>query len=337
MEDLRIGILGAAAIAPWAVVTPAAELPGVVVHSVASRDRGRAAAFAAKHDIPRVAHDYDALLRDPDVDAVYIALPNSLHGAWTVRALNAAKHVLCEKPFTSNATEAEYVASVAAASDRVVMEAFHYRYHPLARRAVEVVASGELGEVRRLSASFCYPLPPGRNIRWQRELGGGALMDAGCYAVHFLRSVMAQEPTVRQARAKLGRPGVDRLLRGTLEFPSGAVAEVTTSLWSAHVLSSGLTVQGTRGTLRVVSPLHPQAFHRFVVRTQRSRRVERFPKRSTYGYQLEAFRDAVRTGAPVLTGPADAVRNMTVIDALYRAAGLEPRSPWTSPGPVDAH
>jgi predicted dehydrogenase len=331
MEELRIGILGAAAIAPWAVIAPAAEVEGVVVHAVASRDRNRAAAFAAKHHVPRVAHDYDALLADPDIHAVYIALPNALHGLWTTRAIAAGKHVLCEKPFTANATEAERVASVAAASDRVVMEAFHYRYHPLARRAVEVVASGELGEVRRLSASFCYPLPPGRNIRWQRDLGGGALMDAGCYPVHFVRSVMGEEPTVVSAHAKQGRPGVDRLLRGMLRFPSGAVAEVTASLWSTHVLSSGLTVEGSRGTMRVVSPLHPQAFHRFSVQTPDSRRTERFPKRSTYSYQLEAFRDAVQTGAPVITGPADAVHNMTVIDALYRAAGLEPRAPWAPP------
>jgi len=327
MRDLRIGILGAAAIAPWAVIRPAAELTGVTVHSVAARDRARAAAFAAKHDVPRVAHDYDALLRDPDVDAVYIALPNSLHGAWTVRALAAGKHVLCEKPFTANADEARRVASVAAASGRVAMEAFHYRYHPLARRAIEVVASGELGEVRRLSASFCYPLPPGGNIRWQRELGGGALMDAGCYPVHFVRSVMGAEPTVVAAEAKQGRPGVDRFLSATLRFPSGAVAEVTASLWSARLLSSGLTVEGTRGRLQVVSPLHPQLFHRFAVCTPDYRRVERFGKRSTYSYQLEAFRDAVRAGRPVLTGVADAVGNMTVIDALYRAAGLEPRSP----------
>jgi predicted dehydrogenase len=332
VEQVRIGILGAASIAPWAVIRPGVDADGVAVHSVAARDQGRAAAFAAKHGVQRVAADYDALLADPDVDAVYIALPNALHGAWTMRALAAGKHVLCEKPFTANAVEAERVAAAAASSGLVVMEAFHYRYHPLARRAVEVVASGELGDVLRLSASFCYPLPPGRDIRWQRELAGGALMDAGCYPVHFVRSVMVEEPTVVSATAKQGRPGVDRYLRGNLRFPSGATATVTASLWSARVLSSALTVEGTRGTLRVVSPLHPQAFHRFSVRTPDSRRTERFPKRPTFSYQLAAFRDAVRTGAPVLTGPEDAVRNMRVIDALYRAAGLEPRQPLALPG-----
>jgi predicted dehydrogenase len=172
MGDLRIGILGAAAIAPSAVIRPSTEVAGVVVQSVASRDRDRAEALAAKRGIPRVTHDYDALLGDPDLDAVHIALPNSLHGAWTVPALSARKHVLCEKPFTANAAEAERVAVAVAATDRIVMEAFHRRYRPLARRAVEVWPA---------SWARCVGCPPRSAIRCHPAgtSGGSASSAAG--------------------------------------------------------------------------------------------------------------------------------------------------------------
>ena len=176
---LRIGILGAAAIAPAAIVRPARETPGVEVLAVAARDPARAASFASRHGIDRVHGSYDALLADPEIDAVYIPLPNGLHGAWTRKAIDAGKHVLCEKPFTANATEAAEVAELADSSDRVVMEAFHWRYHPLMQRLIDLVASGDLGEITTLDAGFCFPLLKPHDIRWSRALAGGSLMDAG--------------------------------------------------------------------------------------------------------------------------------------------------------------
>src|SRR5205823_14173805 len=131
VTDLRFGVLGAARIAPLAIVKPARQVDGVVVSAIAARDPERAKEFASKHGIPKVHTSYDALVDDPDIDAVYIPLPNGLHAQWTLRAIAAGKHVLCEKPFTANAAEAEQVADAAEASDVVVMEAFHYRYHPL--------------------------------------------------------------------------------------------------------------------------------------------------------------------------------------------------------------
>src|SRR5262249_55558375 len=147
----------------------------------------RAKEFAARHRIPRSYGGYPELLADPDVDAVYIPLPNGLHGRWTLAALAAGKHVLCEKPFTANAGEALRVAEAAARTDQVVMEAFHYRYHPLAARMAAIVSSGELGTLREIRTAVCFPLPRFGDIRYQWDLAGGALMDAGCYAVHMAR------------------------------------------------------------------------------------------------------------------------------------------------------
>jgi predicted dehydrogenase len=320
---LRIGTLGAARITPAALVRPARQIDGVEVVAVAARDRGRADAFSRKHGIGRVHDSYDALVADPEVDAIYNPLPNGLHGRWTIAALEAGKHVLCEKPFTANATEAEEVAAVAERCDRVVMEAFHYRYHPLAERLRAVVAD-ELGAVRTIETSMCFPLPRFADIRYQFDLAGGALMDAGCYAVHLAR-VLGGEPEVLAATALRRDPDVDRAMAATVRFPSGAEGRITCSMWSRTLLRIGTRVTGEDGEVRVLNPYAPHLFHRFVVRTGGRRQVERFPRRPTYSYQLEAFRDAVVEGAPILTGTDDAIANMRVIDAIYRAAGMRPR------------
>src|SRR5690242_9517252 len=171
---LRIGTLGAARITPNALIRPAREVHGVEVTAVAARDRSKAHAFATKHNIPRVLDSYDQLIADPDIDAIYNPLPNGLHGHYTIAALEAGKHVLCEKPFTANAEEAEAVAAVAAKHPELVtMEAFHWRYHPLAERINAVVASGELGPVRNIETFMCIPLPLPNDIRFDPKLAGG--------------------------------------------------------------------------------------------------------------------------------------------------------------------
>jgi predicted dehydrogenase len=326
--SLRIGILGAARIAPVALVKPASASSEVDVVAVAARSLDRAQAFAAKHDIPRAHSSYEALLADPDVDAVYNPLPNGLHGRWTRAALEAGKHVLCEKPFTANAAEAREIADLAAASDRVVMEAFHYRYHPLALRAEEIIASGELGALQRVETALSFPLPKFSDIRYDYDLAGGATMDAGCYAVHMARTFGGGEtPSVVSASAKLRSSRVDRAMTAELRYPSGHTGRVTCSLWSSSVLKISAKVTGSKGSISVVNPLAPQAYHRFTVRIGDTRRVEKFPRRATYAYQLDAFAAAVLRGEPVKTSPADAVETMTVIDEIYRAAGLPLREP----------
>jgi predicted dehydrogenase len=333
MEPLRIGTLGAAKITPGALTKPAREVPEVEVVAVAARDRARAERLARKRGIPTVHDSYEALLADPGVDAVYNPLPNGLHGRWTLAALDAGKHVLCEKPFTANADEAEKVAAAAASSGLVVMEAFHYRYHPLIARVLEILRGGELGSLRRVDTRMCFPLPFPHDIRYQLDLAGGATMDAGCYAIHQARTLAGIEPTVTDAQAKCSSPGVDRWLRAELRFSDELTGSVESALMSSRLISLSARVEGERGTLAVTNLTTPQYFHRLVVRDRdpatgaERRRKEHVQGGPTYVYQLRAFAAAVREGAPFPTTPADAVANMKVIDAAYRAAGLEPRQP----------
>src|SRR3569833_883159 len=326
--SLRIGILGAARIAPAALVKPASSSSEVDVVAIAARSLERAQTFAARHGIPRTHSSYEALLAEPDIDAVYNPLPNGLHGRWTRAALEAGKHVLCEKPFTANAAEAREIARVAEASGRVVMEAFHYRYHPLALRVEELVASGELGTLERVETALSFPLPKFSDIRYDYALAGGATMDAGCYAVHMARTFGGGEtPSVVSASAKLRSSRVDRAMTAELKFPSGHTGRVECSMWSSSLLKISAKVIGSRGSISVVNPLMPQAYHRFSVRIGGARRTEKFPRRATYAYQLDAFAAAVLRSEQVKTSPADAIETLTVIDYFYRAAGLPLRDP----------
>jgi predicted dehydrogenase len=325
MEVVRIGVLGAARITPAAVIKPGRKNPRVEVVAVAARDRARAEKFATKHGVPKVVDDYDALIASPDIDAVYNPLPNGLHARWTSAALEAGKHVLCEKPFTANAVEAEQVAGVAERTGLVVMEAFHWRYHPLAQRMVEIVRSGELGTLRHVSMSLSFPLPVFSDIRYQYDLGGGALMDAGCYTVHIVRTLGGEEPEVVNAQAKLHSPDVDRAMRAELRFPSGHTGTISCSMWSSSLLRLHAVAVGDRGEMRVFNPTTPQLLHRLKVTAGGTSRVERFPRRPTYEYQLDAFAAAVLDGQDTLTPPSDSIANMRVIDSIYRAAGMKPR------------
>jgi predicted dehydrogenase len=317
--------LGAARIAPAALLGPARTCGDALVAAVAARDRSRAELFAARHSIPRVYDSYRDLVEAPDLDAVYIPLPNGLHAEWTMAALAGGKHVICEKPFTANAREAQQVADAAAASDRIVMEAFHWRYHPLAARMMDLVTGGELGEVRRIDAALVIPLPKWSDIRWQLDLAGGSLMDVGCYPIHMVRTLAGAEPTVISAAAKERTPGVDRWIRAEFSFSDGRTGRITAGMWSSTLFRSHIRVIGERGVLTVINPLAPHVFNLILVRHGRRTRWERVRGRATYEYQLEAFVAAIREGGTVLTGPPDSVANMKTIDAIYRAAGLQPR------------
>ncbi|MGO9655555.1 Gfo/Idh/MocA family protein [Mycobacterium sp.] len=324
---MQISVLGAARIAPTALIKPAKTNADVVVAAVAARDVSRARAFAVKHGIARVHDSYEALIADPDLDAVYNPLPNGLHGRWTRAALAAGKHVLCEKPFTANAAEAREIAELAAKSDRVVMEAFHYRYHPLALRIEEIIASGELGKLQRVEAALCFPLPNSSDIRYNYSLAGGATMDAGCYAVHMVRTFGGSTPEVVSAQPKLRDPRVDRAMTAEVRFAEGHTGRIRCSMWSPRLLEISAHVVGDQGELHALNPVLPQLYHRLSVRSSTGKRVERFPRRASYAYQLDAFAAAVLRGEPVKTTPEDAIENMTVVDAIYRTAGLPLREP----------
>ncbi len=333
-KPLRIGILGAARIAPAALIKPAQRVSGVEVVAVAARNRSRAEAFAKKHGIATVHDSYQALIDDSQIDAIYNPLPNGLHGYWNQAAISAGKHVLSEKPFAANADEAKAVAARAAASSSlVVMEAFHYRYHPYITRVLEIIASGELGKIRRIETQMCIPLPKRSDIRYDINLAGGALMDVGCYAIHQARTLAGAEPEVVTAEAKCIRPGIDRWTRAQLRWADGLTGSIECALWSGKILNLSSKVIGEYGELRAINLTAPQMFNRLTVRAHdpitgnSSRRKEKITGEATYWYQLQAFLAAVRDAGPVLTPPSDSVANMEVIDAVYRAAGLEPRLP----------
>ena len=323
---LRIGVLGAARITGKALVGPARDTGHRLV-AVAARDRDRAAAFAEEHGVERVVGSYAELVADTEVDVVYNPLANALHGPWNGAALRAGKHVLTEKPSASDATEARAVRDTAAAAGRTLMEGFHYAYHPLHRRLLALLAAGELGELRRVEVTMVMAPPPDGDPRWRLDLAGGGLMDVGCYALHALRVLAAAlggAPRLVAARAQERDPGVDAHLEAELELPGGVPATVRCGM-TAPTFEFSHRMTGSRGSTFAPEFVRPHLGDTIEVTADGRTRVEELGRRSSYTYQLEALAAHLRDGAPLLTDADDAVATMELVDATYRAAGLDPR------------
>ncbi|MFC8427029.1 Gfo/Idh/MocA family protein [Streptomyces sp. NPDC057253] len=327
-EPLRIGVLGAARISESSLIGPA-RATGHRVVAVAARDRSRAEAYAAEHGVERVAGSYAELIADPEVEVVYNPLANGLHGPWNLAALAAGKHVLTEKPSASNAEEAAEVREAAAKAGTVFMEAFHYLFHPVTRRLHEILASGEIGELRHVEALVAIPAPPDTDPRWSLPLAGGAVMDLGCYSLHALRMLApwaGGAPRLVSARGgeRAQAPGVDEWLDADLAFPGGATGSARCHM-AYDRLEMSCRITGSRGEVLAPNFVLPHLDDRVVVRTADGERTERLGTRSSYTYQLEAFADRVRGGAALPLDADDAVATMTLVDAAYRAAGFEAR------------
>ncbi|WP_158895625.1 Gfo/Idh/MocA family protein [Amycolatopsis anabasis] len=333
-DRVRIGVLGAARIVKQALTDPARNVPEVEVAAIAARDVGRAREHAEKLGIPKVHESYQALLADPEIDAVYVPLPNALHAVWSTRAMEAGKHVLCEKPITSNEDEARQLAEVASKTGRVLCEAMHPLYHGLFDRINAILADGAIGEIRHVEAELCFPVPNSKDIRWQYELGGGAVMDLGVYAVSVLRVLAGMEPLeVTRARAKTRVPNVDRWVDARLRFPNDATGRIRAVMWGWPVLAFKGRVRGSAGRLTVHNPIAPQAFHKIVLEAGGEKTTERVAKQpDTYTCELNAFAGAVLRGEPLRTGPEHFLATMRVVDAIYRRAGLPLRGT-----PLPAH
>lgn len=326
---MRLGLLAAARITEQAVIEPARLVDDVEVAAIAARDPARAREAAERWGIPTVQPTYEDLLTDTSLDAVYVATPAALHRAPTVTALGAGLHVLCEKPFAANADDARTMVAAASSAGRVLTEAFHWCYHPFAAQLRELVDSGRIGELRRIEGRFILPDGeiPRDDIRWDLALGGGALMDLGCYPLHWARWLTDEEPTVTSAVADCEVPGVDARLTAELEWSSGVTGSIATAMIGTD-LAIDLTISGTDGTVTAVNPLAPQHGASLTL-ARAGHDDESIPVReepsATYFHQLVAFRDAVASGVPTPTGGADSIATMELIDACYRAAGLEPR------------
>ena len=323
-NPLRFGTLGVARITPGALTGPAADNVDAVVAAVAARDRTRAESFAKQHGIETVYDSYDDVIRDPTLDVIYNPLPISHHREYTIKALRAGKHVLCEKAFALNAAEAQEMAAAARETGLVLLEAFHYRYHPVFLRALEIVDSGALGQIQRIDGRFGIRTPGPGDIRMHYETGGGATMDLGAYPISWLRHITRQEPEVVSAEARIGNPDVDLWLKAEYRLADGAVATTTGSMTEQSYVAD-LDIRGELGRLLVVNPLLPHISHSIELTIDGKTTREKLSQRPTYAYQLDAFIDAVRNGAPMPTDAEDAVKQMRVIDAAYRAAGMRTR------------
>lgn len=324
-SPIRIGVLGAAAIVPMALTNPARSVLEAQIVAIAARDPRRAQRFAKRHNIPHVHQTYDDLLADPEIDAIYNPLPNGLHAEWTIRALKAGKHILCEKPMASNAKESEEMAKFADETGLVLSEAFAYRYHPLTARVKEFIASGDIGNVQHIHAQFSFLLPAPNNIRFKYELAGGALMDCGCYPVSLIRHVAETEPSVERAEARLFAPQVDHNMTADFSFSDGRTAHMECGMLSPKLFRSVLKVDGDAGTLRVLSPFQPHVFNWLTVKGKNLNIHERISGENSYALQLRAFIKAIRGEMKLNTDPSDAIGNMRVIDAIYAKAGLNKR------------
>jgi predicted dehydrogenase len=314
-SPVRIGILGAAKVAAYALIAPARETGVAEAFAVAARDRSRALAYAEVHGIPNVADDYDALIADPRIDAIYNALPPALHAQWTIRALKAGKHVLCEKPFCVSAGEARAMVAAAEEAGLQLVEAFHYRHHPLFARVLDIVRSGALGRIERVSMHFEVPIPETpTELRYRPELGGGALFDLGTYCLHMCRSIAGEEPVVRSAEMTLSAGGVDIRTHALLDFPSGITGEILCDMQTGPKVE--LRVEGSQGTLTVNNPLAPQYGHLLDL----DGKHETVSGEATFNHQLRAFAAAVRGGPVPVTSGADSIAQIEAIDAVRRAA-----------------
>jgi predicted dehydrogenase len=334
---LRIGTLGTSRISQAALIDPAASVPAVTIAAIAARDGARAEQFALRHGIPKAYGSYQELLDDPEIDAVYNPLPNSQHGPWTLRAIAAGKHVLCEKPFTQNADEAAQVVQAAEDSGLVVMEAMHYRYHPLITRLREVVA--ELGAVRHVQCWTSFAIADPDDIRYDFALGGGALMDGGCYALDVLRLMGAgdgqSEPTVTAALAdpvteEAGGEATDRSVAARLAFPGGATGWFESTFTRDGDFRADLHVICEDGLAHLDNFIFAGEGRLTATREGTVLADETGGGETTYVHQLRAFAAAIGGGDPVPTSAAHAAVTMRLIDDVYRAAGLAVRPAETS-------
>ena len=317
---LRLGILGAARIAERRVAPAIRAAANATVTAIASRDAERAQSFAQRLDIPKAYGSYTALLDDPQIDAVYIALPNALHCEWTLQAAARGKHVLCEKPLAASAAEAEAMLAACAAHGVLLMEAFMYRFHPQNEQALALVRSGAIGNVRLVRAAFCFTIADETNIRLDPALAGGSLMDVGAYCVSAARTMLGAEPAEALAMAQMGASGVDETFAGLLSFPGGALASFECSFRMPY--RAVCEIIGARGCIELPSPFITNNKAMSIVLHHPDDRAETFsfPPVDQYTRMVEHFAECVLSGRPLRYPPSEARAQMQALDALRASA-----------------
>jgi predicted dehydrogenase len=299
------------------VIPGAKASPKVDLVAVASRDQNRAEQYASQWGIERAYGSYDALLEDSDIEAVYISLPNSMHCEWSVRAVEAGKHVLCEKPMSRHPDEIEAAFDAAERSGKLLSEAFMYRHNPQAKKMRELIDAGTIGDLRLIRAAFSYSLYDADNIRLRTDVEGGALMDVGCYCVSGSRLAAGAEPESVFGRARLGETGTDWVFTGSLRFPGDVLASFDCG--TAMPNRDELEVIGSEGTLFLDDPWHAG---KPVIELRRGDAVEPIETEpaDSYRLELENMSDAIEGRAELLLGRDDAVAQARALEGLHRSA-----------------
>lgn len=323
-EKVRWGILGCANIAVKAVIPAIQQSETGTVVAIASRERSKAEETAVELGLGRAWGSYEELVADPGVDAIYIPLPNHLHTPWAIRAAQAGKHVLCEKPIALDEGEAREMASACAAAGVVFAEAFMYRFHPRYDRIKEIIDSGEIGTIRGMHASFRYDgSQKSDNVRWYRDMGGGGIYDVGCYCISSARLLLGREPEAVTAQAFFSprHDHVDMMASGLVEFPGGVSLTFDCAMWASP--RQTLEIIGTEGRIELTesafsNPRPDQAF--ITVQVGDFRRLEQVVGPNQYTLMVDDFGRAVQNGTPVRFGPDDAVANIRVVEGALRSA-----------------
>ena len=320
-DRIRWGILGAANIGRKSVIPAMHASRNGIPAAVASRDIEKARAFATENGIATAYGSYEDLLADPDIDAIYNPLPNHLHAEWSLKAADAGKPVLCEKPFTVTAQEARTVAEAFRSRGLLLAEAFMYRFHPQTERLQELIRSGAIGELHTISASFTVTIPyPDTNIRYQRETGGGSLYDLGCYPLSLMR-LLAGEPLSLSAIGRLSAEGVDLRAAALLGFANGVCGVLTCDMQSAR--AQHVDVRGTTGRIRLDTPFSIPKDQPTTIETWRDGQYEAItiPPANHYTRMVEDFADALLMGRVLRFSAADAILQMETLEKLVMLAG----------------
>lgn len=319
-DKVRWGVLGTATIGRAAMVPAIQSSSNGELVAVASRDAERAFGYATRFGVPNSYGSYEALLRDPDIDAVYIPLPNSQHAPWTLHAIEAGKHVLCEKPLALSEAECLELAEAAERRGVKLMEAFMYRFHPQIGAALTLLDNGAVGELHHMHSAFTFRLAHMDNIRFHPELGGGSLMDVGCFCVNIFRTFAAEEPIEVQAWARWHASGVDETIAGALRFPSGVTAQFDCSL--SMVRRETFLAAGTDGSLELPRAFLPGTASTQIVLRRGYSDVEQRTIAGVDEYRLmvEHFADCVITHTSPLFDAREAALTLRTIEALYRSA-----------------
>jgi xylose dehydrogenase (NAD/NADP) len=316
-QTLRWGLLGTARI-NRSLIPPLKMSPRNRVVAVASRRLPAAEAYAREWDIPRAHGRYEALLDDPDVDVVYNPLPNSLHAEWTIKAVRAGKHVLCEKPLAVTTAEVDAIAAAASEAGRVVAEAFMYRHHPQTPKVKELVRAGTLGRLLLLRGTFSFTLTRAADVRLDPALGGGSLWDVGCYPLSFARYVAGSEPLEVFGWQQSGATGIDETFAAALRFPGDVLAQFDSSFRAPF--RTEMEVVGTEGTLRVASPFKPGPDAVLLLRRGDETQTIAVGDPDLYIHEIEDLADAVLEGKTPRVTLADSRGNVAAIVALLESA-----------------